>query len=1848
MAEGDWNGDVTDGTSTISQTIEEIRIALREYIEAAYHIGHPSLIEQRRRLLDSPGVISQLPYLESTPRYAKGDRFDELPIHPDVRRVLESLAGEDGGGKHVLFNPPYKHQALALQACQAGGSLVVTTGTGSGKTETFLLPILARLLEEARNKPTSFGTPAVRALILYPMNALVNDQLGRLRNLFGDDRIVDHCLAWAERPIRFARYTSRTLYPGIRSRERDQRRLTPIRRFYIEQLDRVNAGGAIGERAQELIDNLGQRGKWPAKRDLHAWWGRPGSPWTNRDGLPIRAITRPDDAELLTRHEVIASPPDILVTNYSMLEYMMMRPLERPIFDATRTWLAENPEERFFLVIDEAHLYRGAQGTEVALLLRRLRSRLGVEPSRIQVIATSASFDNPAAAIDFAAQLSGKWPSDFTSLSGEIEQRVPASVGSVEDSRCLSEVDVAGLYAANTEQSRFDLIRPFLRFRGIDSNQDLEDTLFRALKDYQPLNELINFTMGAARSLETLARYLFPADESIADTALSALLALASLAREKGADSGLLPCRIHSFYRGLPGLWACCDPECVDSPSASADAPTGRLYTQPRASCNCGARVFELYTCRNCGSAYLRAYTDNLDIPRHLWSEQGTAFNSTTGVAQNLFPIDLLVEPANHEAVRVELDLVTGTLNPERLGLRNRQVFIRANRVRPLRDEDEEDEASASGEFIPCGVCHQGMTFGRTSIQNHQTKGDNPFQAVIARQLSIQPPSLTPATPFAPLRGRKVLVFSDSRQVAARLAPNLQKYSTQDVLRPLIVFGWNFLEFLNEQIARRLLLDDVYAAITLAAIEHDVRLRPQLSSGEVFTAPYVVRAAIAGGALGDPFDMLTMLTDVRASASPSALQRQVSATLFDRFTGLTSLALGSVAERHDKRVAIASLPDIEDVVTEGQKVGLVRAWLSEWAQRSGVWFQHTPADWYGTDVRGHRGNFESIDRWIPSPAGRRIMKRDWLPVLLSTFCEPVQGRHRLVSTNLRLDTSAEWSYCVTCKTTQRPIGALNRCVACGRDDVRAVDPDIDPVFLARKGYYRNPTTRFLEDPVDGTPIALIAAEHTAQLNTAQADEVFSKTELHELLFQDVDLGEGDETGLTAIDVLSCTTTMEVGIDIGALSGVAMRNMPPSRASYQQRAGRAGRRGKAVATVVAFGSADSHDEHCFTEPEAMIRGPVVDPRLNLDNSDIAERHVTAFLLQRYHQDRLANIPSEEQPSSLFEVLGSVRSFLDSDQPPNFRDFREWLRATTSLADELNSWLPTELNAIDRQRIIQSFPENVLRALNEAFRGFAVDSEALTRKDNPDEVLPEVLGEAGEEAMDVRTESGNLLDRLLYKGVLPRYAFPTDVATFYVFDEINYTRYRPAFKYTPSQGLPVALSQYAPGKQVWVDGKLWVSGAIYSPMYGDRFNAWEQRELYQECSACRYARTIPFDGGERGTSTDCPACGSARTFGPSQVWVRPPGFAHPVGEREGTSPDDQPEASYATRAKLVDPTPAEPEDWSELSDRLRHVYARKSLLVTNSGPRRDGYSYCLRCGLIRPASMQREHLGGAHRKPFPDEVDPMCPGDRTARSIVLGTDFITDVLLVSIKAESPIIIRPGLLSTDVALRTLAEALTIAGTGALQLDPGEIQAEFRPAISEGGRAGVEAEVYLYDTLSGGAGFARRLRDLGSELYERALRVLEECPEQCDRSCYRCLRSYRNKLDHHLLDRSIGVSLLGYLLNGDVPVLEKTRVEAANDRLSEDIDRHAIPDLQLNRNAPINVAGLGVIEAPILLTRGSQRLIVCISSPLTPEIPAEPALIALPDMAVDVEVHLEDELMISQNLPNATRKVLARLGVS
>ena len=332
---------------------------------------------------------------------------------------------------------------------------------------------------------------------------------------------------------------------------------------------------------------------------------------------------------------------------------------------------------------------------------------------------------------------------------------------------------------------------------------------------------------------------------------------------------------------------------------------------------------------------------------------------------------------------------------------------------------------------------------------------------------------------------------------------------------------------------------------------------------------------------------------------------------------------------------------------------------------------------------------------------------------------------------------------------------------------------------------------------------------------------------------------------------------------------------------------------------------------------------------------------------------------------------------------------------------------------------------------------------------------------------------------------------------------------------------------------------------------------------------------------------------------------------------------------------------------LNDRLRVYYMRRNLLVTNTGPQHEGYTYCLKCGRIEPTANPRGTVGSAHRKPYPDDRDATCPGDRATSGLVLGTDFITDVLLVSVRVEPPITLAAGVLATDVALRTVSEALCTAACSRLGLEARELQAEYRPALTDAGRDGLEAEIYIYDTLPGGAGFVRRVGDLGLDVFRDALSILENCPEGCDRSCYRCLRSYKNKFEHDLLDRQLGASLLRFLITGAYPTLDAARLTASTDLLFEDIVRQGIQGLIVERNHDVTVAGIGTVRSPIFLKRDQDEYILCLHGPLTPGDPSDEVIRDMKEYGAGIPVILRDEMVVRRNLPSATTRTLSQIGL-
>ena len=1938
--------------------LKRYRDSLRTYITSTYHLSNPALVDLRAELLARDGTLAQQPYVESTARYEGRRGFRDLMLPPGVTDLLSGL-----GHKGIIFDPPYDHQAEALELALTPPfhDLVVTTGTGSGKTETFLLPILGRLAAEA-NGNKSFGTRALRALLLYPMNALVNDQLGRLRLLFGQSAVARWFEKRAGRPMKFARYTGRTLYPGRRKERTDKHRerLQSLK-FYLD----LERHAATDPEARALISKLKNRGKWPSKPasgsgmedGVSSWYGR--GRW--REGVRwVRTVERPEDPELFLRQEVHEAVPDLLVTNYSMLEYMLLRPVERGIFRITAEYYAANPSQRIVLVLDEAHLYRGAQGTEVAMLIRRLRNRLGLSSGQIQVICTSASFSDPDAACDFAADLTGKPLSGFRPLTGnkfaarpsgpgnsrvasalasvdlqtlrtdvlearlrsvmpilnlvtpkeEASVSVVGPVGTTVDLRCLTpELDVIDLdfqLDAKCEELPSGVVAVVggtstapvqinvgsvaeLRISGLTnvqlaSGQDpVARLLHGCLGQLPAAGRLRNLTSGAhadgdderdqpgvgpAQDVDALGPRLFPTvDPDLAREATDKLIELASMAR-RGLGPPLLAARVHSFFRGLPGLWACADPRCSRVPIRLRNRwegelpPTGVLYPQPRRNCDCGSRVFEIHTCRDCGTAFFRAYAFDPYDPDYLWTEEMDAIDDdVTGVVK---PVQLLLEdaPTGSGAQFKYLDPVSGRLgstNPEA-----REVWL----------PPPPEKNTPPGMFEKCPCCGAP---GPKSISDHVTKGDQPFQEIISAQLLEQTPR---ASVHTPLRGRKSLIFSDGRQAASRLAGRLQQYSMQDAVRPLLLAGFAELE---RRFSNPAALDHSYASLLCGCVLHGVNLRP-------IQAPHfdedldAVRELLVTDPPATELEFFAKSGEFSQFRTNKSLMLAVYPVLNDRHTGLSALGLAAIrpnlTTRDERALAMLPLPPEPSHLSAHElRLALLDLWVADAVSRHALFLPTTPAEWLdsgaGAKIRRVKGAFPGMmkelvgSRWFNANLRvRRGSQPPWVQFITRTFgvLGTVNGFVLRASKLRVVRDGISWRRCNRCTAAQpeNPV-AGDRCTMrvgsrfCS-GKTQSLDPAADPVFVSRKGHYRRHVDRLASEP-GYAPHPFVAAEHSAALNASGDRTDVARAEWHELRFQDLDVVGPDGRCEGPIDVLSCTTTMEVGIDIGSLTAVALRNVPPGRANYQQRAGRAGRRGSALSTVITYCGADSHDQQFYADPAGMVSGPVPVPTLNLDNVEIVQRHCFALLMSLFQQHAIPElVEGKEVSANVFDSLGMLRDFRrGSENEFSYAGLESWLSDTQpSLVESLAEIIPSCV--LDKAPdFIVEVPDSLLAALRSVGAGplQADEVKALSPQPN-EEIFDEVdgPGEGGgvisldwgeeidlgpdpnsesdsliEESPEQGLDPEKLLDRLFDRGVLPRYAFPTDVVTFHVFDRAQSTEHRAKFRYTPQLGLNQALTSYAPGREVWVNGERHYSFAVWTPFKRrDCWQAWYRRQVYFECSRCGYARVEPSGKDHYvGQGLDCPACGTEGSLGVGMRWVRPPGFAHPVDIEAELPLADSPTPTRSTRAKLSAPftdTGSATASKTATNGAGYDIWTDKQRLVlTNAGSRdpfRPGFLHCPLCGRTEPNGWAAGGLRqqGGHPRPNPDHYPHGSSCNGYATEVVFGNEFETDIGLIRFHLAGKAMLPPGSVVAKIVLTTVAEALATSAARLLDIEESDIGAEYRVAMTSGGRAGKEVEVYLYDLTPGGAGFVRTAVQDAVALFDSALDRLESC--KCTHSCYECLRSYKNRWDHKHLHRALGAAFLRHVVLGEVPTIP------------------AVDERRMLRALAIDLAESGQQVDQI---DGGFRLAdldryVVLGHPL---IPRHAGSVAGRALATTGDVHVVDSLLVDQALPAAVRAV-------
>ncbi|AGA58892.1 helicase family protein with metal-binding cysteine cluster [Thermobacillus composti KWC4] len=1648
---------------------QAIRDRLRNYIKSDYLANSETLLLYENDLLgekcNNYSNIAREPFIETSASYKKlpDGIKNSHSIEPGVKEAFIKLADANLG----VYPDPFVHQVKALESFLSGKDLFVSTGTGSGKTECFLWPILAKAFEEAKKRPNTFKMDAVRTLVIYPMNALVSDQLSRIRKILGNEKFKDIFTTEtnAERIPHFGMYTGRTPYSG-ESKTSSNRELAQT--FRANYLVDKSADEAIQEKQRNNIKGLQSIHKYPAR-----YGGEKGvEKFINN---LENNIQNPDpfDAELITRFEMQVFPPDILITNYSMLEFMLMRQRESNIWEKTRQWLEASRENKLLVVLDEAHMYRGSSGGEIALLLERLFNRLNITIERVQFILTTASMpENDHDAINaFYTGLTGKEHTGCMFLFGEKED-IPDKYEVITDVELLASIGSEQAYGEGIAKK----IKTFAKTvfnqtlpENID-NEQAQAWLYENLPKYEAFVKLKKLCRDGANSYSFLREQLF-GDHRHAGNALDALLALVPLAQKN--DNILFPVRLHMFLRGLQGIYACSNPKCKNAYySESEKLPLGKVISIPKEKCECGGRVYELVNHIKCGALYFRVFFKKEDGQPYWYVFPRPGL---VGDEDSLNAMLLYIVPSNHKRRKDEklgyLDPLTGKLY---LTPQNDDSLLK------VIYNDTEDKKTKAYTFNKCPKCCKNMTLKKPI--DLATKGNIPFYNLTKVQFELQPPQKRNLIN----QGKKVLLFSDSRQNAAKLARDLSKSSDADAFRQAVILASQLMQNSEKEYS----LSELYPAFLEICNYHRLSF---FNAGdkqifEEHKQKFEKRKNRILGR-GGKIDFEEMAREFQSL--PEEYYEHLLMFFTESPRSFKDIGLGFLAPTNKQFNYL--IEDIEDEGIEIDKELLYQTMVLLF------WDVMDEAAAIGEMIpdevrkqlpgRSKSREFGLNSAFISDIDGELLSRiQEVLDIDLPKMKKTIElirdnffarssrnNRYYIKLSSVKIvstDENFSWYRCIKCgKISPFKIGEY-----CGACFVSTEVVAITAEDLSRFDFWRIPILNALSE---GFQIQKIRTEeHTAQLTHKETrSDTWSRTEKYEMQFQDICAGESGED---SIDVLSCTTTMEVGIDIGALTSVGLRNIPPMRENYQQRAGRAGRRNAGVSTVVTYALGGPHDHHYFIHPNEMISGPPRKPWIDRNNPKIKQRH--------YNMMALNGFMSTEEMRTQFDSIADIGiiSFC-KDYGEKYIQYVKSTSATQPYMDE-------------SIRKFKEIKENVL------------DENKISEY-----------------------EEASAFDVFYREGYIPSYSFPKNVVKFYVEKGSSHGRNNREIQYAPERDIALALSEYAPGRFVTIDKKIYKSGGIYANPRprGYETNQAEfyftNSDYYHDIIICSECNWFGVDKEDYARSS-CPYCHASIE---RKKMLRPWGFAPERGdavryedESEEYSFTEMPYYAYVPEDEKLEQFGESKISYAKLSNR--------KVLTVNMGNNKHGFNICKKCGgaeISDPSNPGRTLVS----QPYHDSR--VCNHDEVANNVFLGFEFLTDMFMLDISYDTKKLVSNSSAEEksifSSAVTTLHEALKKAVSIVLDIDYNEISGGWRPRIKDDGNSHIE--MYFYDNLSSGAGYSSMIGQHLGDILETAQNILSKC--DCSRSCKNCLDNFWNQRSHRYFNRELGLQLLNYAKNGTLP---------------------------------------------------------------------------------------------------------------
>ncbi|MGJ1496920.1 DEAD/DEAH box helicase [Sphingobacterium spiritivorum] len=1886
-------------------SFETIKENFIRYIKTAFRTKFEGIEKERYDLLNYDRVLYRKPWIEPLPDYvSSGKKINDL--------TLEDLGNALSDAEVKLFKglvntglvgdfPLHLHQAEMLKQTLLGNNCIITSGTGSGKTESFLLPLFAQLSKELSNwqapnpKSTSINNwwcdngglsareivntsnftlsnavrqrnhetrkAGVRALILYPMNALVEDQMSRLRKALDSDDTRNWLSENTDgNAIYFGRYNGSSPVAGEMKKVKDDGAFAINTRKVNQLKEQLQQIETDSNRVAEYIQKTGKIGS--EAKDLKSFF------------------QRLDGAEMRSRFDMQVAPPDIMITNYSMLSIMLMRDIDKGIFDETKQWLEESENNIFHLIIDELHLYRGTQGTEVAYLLKLVLNRLGLNPNhpQLRILASSASLEakeetkegkeskqflkdffgteKPFKIIEGKNNKITAFPENGRKLPvnpfKEIAKKFSEVKGNIADENFISTCEATATQLATT----FNLSQDgdgISKLLSVITNPNfqLKERLFSPCQDYKAVCSIQ--ANGDDLNGKYFAETIFEntTNKEDLENALRGLLIARAMLDEpefkiivdKILDDRKLPrFRFHYFFRNIEGIWASVKPDDVDEIYSDGERTVGKLYSNTRINSENGNRILELLYCDNCGTTLfggsrlvtrnesgnnsfeLLPISPNIEgipekTPAKLVEKRGyqeyavfwacgnqefIQHDAEPGIPQNYWRQPTLngFNQGDFEAkwIPASLNCISGDIDnshnkadekPEQW-IKGYYFIITNNSNRDIAFPDANGNISTieTHKALPsvcpgCGVNHQkrrqDWNKSKTSTIRGFRTGFAKTTQMFAKELMYQLPSNE--------EERKLVVFSDSREDAAQVANGIERNHFTDLMREILVNELHSSLMLRFQILcafdngdtakqeelkqqSQTTFDEIeylvdnssYNGSNTNKLREKQEAEAKLNEVRLLTlnvrslvditnsinlAPLVKRFVELGINPGGNdislqtrvlnnnfvpwFDLIDFTDFQWANGADQSYINDLKEGSFD---GLASMFFGSLFYSFESSALgyVCINPELEVVADQARAVALAKDEFFQIVNSTirilGDKYKHNKVEDASPFNFTQYNDFPGqVKKYIRAVANRFSKQENEIGTAvfntLSTS-SVLRGDTGIQIENLFIKIAQATDKVWTSTRGNRPHlhfsgGICTHSVTALQTPHSKICDDI------WKENYLSYNAIKQQRP----PIRL----HCEEL-TGQTDDQFER-QRH---FRNIILPDEGNRQVKAIDLLSVTTTLEVGVDIGALQAVMLGNMPPQRFNYQQRVGRAGRRGQAYSVILTFCRGRSHDEFYFANPQKITGDAPPTPFLTMGQERIFKRLLAKEILRRAYVEKDIDVSSDEK-SSVHGEFGSTDS---------------WDTYKTEIIDWINN------NKVAIGSTVDALLTEQLKEKREEFINWVVDTTTPNG----------LIGKAQSIRNNEEIATNDISEKFAEGGILPMFGMPTTVKNLY--HGIN----RKLEPLSIDRAQAMAIYEFAPGAQKTKDKAIHQVIGFTSDFINTRRNGnqivtnvetnnllpFSLNRWFVRCRSCGFFETYSEERKvelENQNQFDvCPNCGEDNP----NKYQRPFMLKSPRGYRTNLSvgSDTKDDSEFLLSrppifAEKIGSANTEKINNASISISDNDVtwrvntnsdkfFTGKLYNTNNKFPFNQNGFWFNNQWLLNDLAVPTNDSNGysmfvQQNATSTDEQIALASNKNTeifriAPSIIpLELDlnmFFSETDLPHVKAQSNGV-RSGYYSAAFLLqRILADRLDV--------DPTEIEiADISMKVLEDGTSRRIAEIILTDELPNGSGFVRFLYNDFQNILSEAMEpsnmnsYLGKIHSQihqtkCDDACYDCLKVYRNMNYHSLLDWRLGLSML------------------------------------------------------------------------------------------------------------------------